>query len=317
MTMKTSTKLMKLMLMITMSLAMLSCSNDDDSNNVPENNSIAAIASRAPQFSILVDALERANLVTTLDGSGSYTVFAPTNTAFTNFLSDEGFASLDDVPVDVLREILLNHVVSGVNLSSGLSTGYVKTLGKGAASSTNTLSMYIDVSSTVMLNGVSTVTTPDIMADNGVIHEVNAVIGLPTVVTHATANSSFSTLVGLLSQQNLVSTLDGTTNSPFTVFAPNNDAFTTFESENPGTLASLSSAQVTSVLIYHVVAGANVLSTEIPTTPITTLETGTFIISGTTIIDEESRNTGIIATDVQCANGVIHVINNVILPNLN
>lgn len=317
MTMKTSTKLMKLMLMITMSLAMLSCSNDDDSNNVPENNSIAAIASRAPQFSILVDALERANLVTTLDGSGSYTVFAPTNTAFTNFLSDEGFASLDDVPVDVLREILLNHVVSGVNLSSGLSTGYVKTLGKGAASSTNTLSMYIDVSSTVMLNGVSTVTTPDIMADNGVIHEVNAVIGLPTVVTHATANSSFSTLVGLLSQQNLVSTLDGTTNSPFTVFAPNNDAFTTFESENPGTLASLSSAQVTSVLTYHVVAGANVLSTEIPTTPITTLETGTFTISGTTITDEESRNTGIIATDVQCANGVIHVINNVILPNLN
>lgn len=317
MTMKTSTKLMKLMLMITMSLAMLSCSNDDDSNNVPESNSIAAIASRAPQFSILVDALERANLVTTLDGSGSYTVFAPTNTAFTNFLSDEGFASLDDVPVDVLREILLNHVVSGVNLSSGLSTGYVKTLGKGAASSTNTLSMYIDVSSTVMLNGVSTVTTPDIMADNGVIHEVNAVIGLPTVVTHATANSSFSTLVGLLSQQNLVSTLDGTTNSPFTVFAPNNDAFTTFESENPGTLASLSSAQVTSVLTYHVVAGANVLSTEIPTTPITTLETGTFTISGTTITDEESRNTGIIATDVQCANGVIHVINNVILPNLN
>ena len=314
--MKTSTKLMNLILMITMSLVMLSCS-DDDSNNVPENNSIAAIASRAPQFSILVDALERANLVTTLDGSGSYTVFAPTNTAFTNFLSDEGFSSLDDVPVDVLREILLNHVVSGVNLSSGLSTGYVKTLGKGAASSTNTLSMYIDVSSTVMLNGVSTVTTPDIMADNGVIHEVNAVIGLPTVVTHATANSSFSTLVGLLSQQNLVSTLDGTTNSPFTVFAPNNDAFTTFESENPGTLASLSSAQVTSVLTYHVVAGANVLSTEIPSTPITTLETGTFTISGTTITDEQNRSTGIIATDVQCANGVIHVINNVILPNLN
>ncbi len=314
--MKTSTKLMNLILMITMSLVMLSCS-DDDSNNVPENNSIAAIASRAPQFSILVDALERANLVATLDGSSSYTVFAPTNTAFTNFLSDEGFSSLDDVPVDVLREILLNHVVSGVNLSSGLSTGYVKTLGKGAASSTNTLSMYIDVSSTVMLNGVSTVTTPDIMADNGVIHEVNAVIGLPTVVTHATANSSFSTLVGLLSQQNLVSTLDGTTNSPFTVFAPNNDAFTTFESENPGTLAGLSSAQVTSVLTYHVVAGANVLSTEIPSTPITTLETGTFTISGTTITDEQNRSTGIIATDVQCANGVIHVINNVILPNLN
>ena len=203
-------------------------------------------------------------------------------------------ASLDAVPTAALKEILLNHVVSGTNLSTGLSTGYVKTLGKGSASMTNTLSMYINTASGVSLNGVSNVTQADIIASNGVIHKVSAVIGLPTVVTHAAANNNFTTLVGLLDGQGLVSTLNGTASSPFTVFAPSNSSFATFEMQNPGTLASLTSAQVTSVLTYHVVAGANVLSTGIPTTPITTLESGTFTVAGTVITDEANRNTNIV-----------------------
>uniref|UniRef100_UPI0040482BA2 fasciclin domain-containing protein n=1 Tax=Flavobacterium sp. TaxID=239 RepID=UPI0040482BA2 len=111
--------------------------------------------------------------------------------------------------------------------------------------------------------------------------------------------------------------LSGTTNSPFTVFAPSNDSFTAFETQNPGVLGSLTAAQLTSVLSYHVVAGANVLSNAIPSGPITTFETGTFTITGTTITDEAMRQTNIVAVDVQAANGVIHVINNVILPELN
>jgi uncharacterized surface protein with fasciclin (FAS1) repeats len=310
--MKNFAKLIKLTLLVATSTVMFSCSDDD--NVTPESNTIAAIASRNPNFTTLVAALDRAGLVQTLDQNGPFTVFAPTNAAFNDFLVDNGFTSLNDIPVDVLREVLLNHVVNGTNLSTSLSTGYVKTLGKGSASDSNTLSMFINTTSGVRLNGVASVTTADIVASNGVIHVVDAVIGLPTVVTHAAANPGFSTLVSLLTQQNLVSTLDGTASSPFTVFAPNNDAFTTFETQNPGVLAGLTSAQVTAVLTYHVVAGANVLSTGIPTTPITTFETGTFTIAGTTITDESDRQTGIIATDVQASNGVIHVVNNVLLP---
>ena len=310
--MKNFAKLIKLTLLVATSTVMFSCSDDD--NVAPESNTIAAIASRNPNFTTLVAALDRAGLVQTLDQNGPFTVFAPTNAAFNDFLADNGFTSLNDIPVDVLREVLLNHVVNGTNLSTSLSTGYVKTLGKGSASDSNTLSMFINTASGVRLNGVASVTTPDIVASNGVIHVVDAVIGLPTVVTHAAANPGFSTLVSLLTQQNLVSTLDGTASSPFTVFAPNNDAFTTFETQNPGVLAGLTSAQVTAVLTYHVVAGANVLSTGIPATPITTFETGTFTIAGTTITDERDRQTGIIATDVQASNGVIHVVNNVLLP---
>jgi len=70
------------------------------------------------------------------------------------------------------------------------------------------------------------------------------------------------------------------------------------------------------VLTYHVVGGANVLSNAIPTSAITTLESGTFTIAGTTITDEQARDTGIILVDVQASNGIIHAIDNVLLPNL-
>lgn len=308
--MKNYAKLIKLTLLVVSSTLMFSCSDDDSST---QNNSITDIASENPNFSILVEALSRADLAETLDQEGSYTVFAPTNEAFMNFLDDNGFESLDDVPVATLTQVLLNHVVSGTNLSSGLTTGYVKTLATGSASSTNTLSMFINTASGVRLNGVSSVTSADIIADNGVIHVVDAVIGLPTIVTHATANPNFSTLATLLTEQELVGTLNGTASSPFTVFAPLNSAFDTATLNLYG---GLNSTQKTAVLTYHVVPGANVLSNTIPSGPITTFETGTFTISGTVITDEQSRATNIVATDVQASNGVIHAVNQVLLPNL-
>ena len=307
--MKNYAKLIKLTLIVVTSTIMFSCSDDDSSSD--DSNTIAAVASQNPNLSILVDALGRADL--SLDRNGSFTVFAPTNEAFMNFLDDNGFESLDDVPLPTLTQVLVNHVVSGTNLSSGLTTGYVKTLATGSASSTNTLSMFINTASGVRLNGVSSVTSADIIADNGVIHVVDAVIGLPTIVTHATANPNFSTLATLLTEQELVGTLNGTASSPFTVFAPLNSAFDTVTLNLYG---GLNSTQKTAVLTYHVVPGANVLSNAIPSGPITTFETGTFTISGTVITDEQSRATNIVATDVQASNGVIHAVNQVLLPNL-
>jgi uncharacterized surface protein with fasciclin (FAS1) repeats len=308
-------KKIKLLVSIALTaLIFVSCSSESGT----VDNSISGLASKNSDLTLLVKALKKADLYTTLK-TGSFTVFAPTNDAFiaAGFTSD----AIDALPaseIPALKEILLNHVVSGSVSSSQLSNNsYIKTLAKGSASSTNTLSMYVAISNgTVTLNGGAQVVTPNVNATNGVIHIVDEVITLPTVVTLAAANPNFSTLAGLLTNQGLIPTLSGTAGSPFTVFAPSNTAFTTFESENPGTLASLSSAQVTAVLTYHVVGGANVLSTGIPTTPITTLQGDTFTISGTTITDQAARQTGIVAVDVQASNGVIHVINNVLLPNL-
>jgi uncharacterized surface protein with fasciclin (FAS1) repeats len=184
--------------------------------------------------------------------------------------------------------------------------------------------MYVNVSTAgaVRLNGVSSVTTPDVMASNGVIHVVDAVIGLPTVVTHAVANPNFSTLVSVLNrdgQPNLVTALSAA--GPFTVFAPTNAAFTALNTElAPTGIAGVSAANLTRVLQYHVVSPANVLAASLTNgqvvTPILT-PAQTFTIQttgGARITDARARVTNIIITDVQCFNGVIHAVDKVLLP---
>jgi len=289
----------------------LSCSSDDSTDN-----SISGIASKNSDLTLLVKALKKADLYNTLK-SGSFTVLAPTNQAFIDAgLTSEAIDALPASGIPALKEILLNHVLTGVKLSSDLTNNsYAKTLAKGAASSTNTLSLFIQTTPSVKFNGVSTVVAggANITASNGVVHVVDKVITLPTVVTHAAANPNFTTLVSLLTAQNLVTTLNGTASSPFTVFAPLNSAFDTATLD---LYQSLSSAEKTAVLTYHVVAGANVLANAIPTTPITTLETGTFTIAGTVITDEANRQINIVLTDVQCSNGVVHAVSKVLLPAL-
>ena len=298
------------------SMLFSSCSEDDVPTVVPDTT-VTGLASSRSDLTLLVKALSKAGLAGTLQGEGPFTVFAPTNTAFEAVGYNAAF--IDAIPasgVPALRELLLNHVISGDLESTDLvNNTYRKTLARGTASASNTLSMYINTTSGVRLNGVSSVDTSagnfNIIAANGVIHIVNAVITLPTIVTHAAANPNFDTLESLLVAQSLTTTLGGTASSPFTVFAPLNSAFDT------ATLAlytGFNSTQKTSVLTYHVIAGANVLSNAIPASS-PTFETGILNFSGTVITDEKARLTNIVLTDVQCANGVIHAVDKVLLPN--
>lgn len=317
--MKTLSKIKFIVALIALTSFTISCDNDDDP---VADNTITGIAKTNSNLSILVQALVKADLATTLQGVGPFTVFAPTNKAFEDFLKTTPYATLNDVPKDVLTQILLNHVVSGNVKSTDLSTGYIKTLAKGTASTTNNLSMFVNTASGVKLNGVATVTTANVMASNGVIHVVDKVIGLPTIVTHATANPNFTSLVGALTgagQPDFVSILSGT--GPYTVFAPTNDAFTALNTElAPGGIAGVSTANLTKVLTYHV-ANGNVLATSLTEGQVvSTLQTPqTFTIQltgGAKIKDVNNRISTITATDVQCSNGVIHVLNKVLLPTL-
>ncbi|MBC5838189.1 fasciclin domain-containing protein [Flavobacterium muglaense] len=317
--MKNLFKLQNLTIVFTLLVFLTSCNSDDNSMT---DNTITGLASKTDNLSILVQALQKAELTTTLQASGSYTVFAPTNDAFTAFLATTPYKTVNEVPKEALKEILLNHVIATKLVATDLKEGYIKTLAKGTASTTNTLSMYVNISNGVKLNGVATVTTPNIMASNGVIHLVDKVIGLPTVVTHATANPNFTSLVGALTKANqpdFVSILSGT--GPFTVFAPTNAAFTALNIElAPGGIASVSDANLTKVLQYHVISPANVLAASLTegqsVTPILT-PAQKFTINltgGAKIKDANNRISSIIITDVQCSNGVIHAIDKVLLP---
>lgn len=308
-------------LLFTISLFLTSC-KDDEPVLVEQPKTIYQIASADANLTSLKLALDKAGLASTLNASGSFTVFAPSNTAFSAFLTANGFASLNDVPNALLKEVLLNHVLGAKVMAAQVTTGYVSTLAKGGASTTRNLSMFINTASGVKINGTSTVTATDIMATNGVIHKVDAVIGLPTIVTHAVANPNFSSLVAGLTradQPNFVSILGGTTSSPFTVFAPTNAAFTSLLTElGLANLAAIPGATLEQVLKYHVVAGANVASTDIMNNmTVTTFQGGTFKITttgGVKITDAKNRISNVIATDVQCSNGIIHAIDKVLLP---
>jgi uncharacterized surface protein with fasciclin (FAS1) repeats len=317
------TKLIALLALIT--FVTVSCNNDDDSSPTPQT--IVSIAKANPNLSSLTAALEKADLTTTLKSSGSFTVFAPTNTAFSAFLAANGYADLNAVPVPVLKEILLNHVLSIKVKSSEISTGYVKTLAKGGASTTNTISMYLEKNSGVDINGGksnggATVTIADIEASNGIIHVVDGVIGLPTIVNHAIANKNFTTLVAALTynpSSGFAGILSGTASSPFTVFAPTNTAFSSFLTETGYSgLAAIPANVLATTLKYHVVAGANVLSSSLTNGQVVSTFAGQNFTIGLTggakITDVNNRVSNITATDVQCSNGVIHVIDKVLLP---
>ncbi|EDP95242.1 fasciclin domain-containing protein [Kordia algicida OT-1] len=312
-----------LMAFIIAVFTLTSCSNDDDNNVVVQSNTIADIVVNSPNYSSLLAALERTDLTAVLDGSTEYTVFAPDNDAFDAFLQANGFASLEAVPTDVLTQVLLNHVVAGTNTASNLSTGYVKTLAEESTTGNN-LDLYINTSTGVVLNGDVNVVTADITADNGVVHAVNKVIGLPTVVTFATADSTFGILVQALTRESsftYVETLSLTTSpAPFTVFAPTDQAFVDLLTElEVSSLADIDAATLEATLNTHVVAGANVLSSTLSDGMMVNTLGDNFTINtegGASFTDQNGRTGDIIVTDVQAANGVIHVVSRVILPSL-
>jgi uncharacterized surface protein with fasciclin (FAS1) repeats len=316
--------LFKIIPILLISLTTLQSCNNNDDDNVEDVSTIVNLAVDSADLTSLVAALDRANLVSALNGEGPFTVLAPTNDAFAAFLSANNFNSLEDVPVDILTKVLLNHVISGSLISTDLSTGYTNTLATSAASQTP-LSIYVDTSNGVRFNGVSSVSAADILAVNGVIHKVDAVIGLPNIVTFATADPNFSTLVSALTRSDLttdfvgvLSTDSATAPAPFTVFAPINDAFNRLLTElNLTSLSEIDEPTLDVVLKYHVVGGANVLDSNLTDNLTVSTLSGDItadITGGARLTDSTGRVSDIIATNVQANNGVIHAINNVILP---
>ncbi len=307
--MKTKTKMISGFLFAAV-LLFTACDKEEDTPPpmMEEDNNIVEVAQEAGSFSTLIEAAQKAGLADFLSTESGLTVFAPTDDAFAALLSDLNLSGLDDLDAATLAGILTYHVVGGVAYSGDLSTGYYSTL---ASYSDNNLSMFINLEDGVKINKDVSVTTADVEASNGVIHVVDKVILPPSVVSIAMANENFSTLVAAVAKAGLVEALEG--DGPFTVFAPTNDAFDALFSElGVSGVEDLTAEQLTPILTYHVVSG-NVLSGALSNGPVETLNTGNSItvdLSGGVKIDDSS----VIAADIQGANGVVHVIDKVLLP---
>ena len=265
------------------------------------------------RFTTLVAALQAAELVDALKAEGPFTVFAPT---------DDAFAALPEGTLDslllpenkqALTDILLYHVVEGKVMAADVT---------GLKSATTLLGKDVTIKvdmGNVYINDAKVIIT-DIETSNGVIHVVDAVILPPTeeaasntIVDIAVADGRFTTLVAAVTAADLVETLSG--EGPFTVFAPTDDAFAALPE---GTLDSLllpeNKQQLTDILLYHVVSG-KVMAADVVTLPSATTVLGKDVTitvkDGKVFLNDTVE---VIITDIEASNGVIHVIDAVLLP---
>lgn len=303
--MKTNLKFIPVILLAVTTL-FAGCEKEEEMVQMDEKN-IVEVAQSAGQFNVLLQAAVKAGLADFLSTENNLTVFAPTDAAFASLLKDLGLNSLDQVDAATLGNILKYHVVSGVVYSKDLKSGYVPTL---STFSGNSISMYVNVEEGVTINKNTKVTAADIKAKNGVVHVVDKVILPPTVVSVALANSNFTTLVQAVVKAGLVDALNGA--GPFTVFAPTNDAFSALFTQLGITgVNDLTAEQLVPILTYHVVSG-NVLSTNLTAGEVGTLNGKKISVNLTGGV--KINNSTVVAADIQSSNGVVHVINQVLIP---
>jgi uncharacterized surface protein with fasciclin (FAS1) repeats len=282
-----------------------------------DKNIVQTAVASAPEFSILVEAVTAADLGATLSGTGPFTVFAPTNAAFAKLLTELNItkaALLANKPL--LTSVLTYHVLPSQVLKAAVPAGLPITTVQGDIFKVDAKTAGLVI--TDGRNRTSNITATDILTSNGVIHSIDTVL-LPAdkniVQTAVSLAPEFSILVEAVTAANLGGTLSGT--GPFTVFAPTNAAFAAALTELGLTKAQLLAnvPLLTKVLTYHVVP-ARVLKAAVPVAaPITTVQGETFTVSAAfAITDKRARVANITSTDVLASNGVIHVIDKVILP---
>ena len=294
-------------------LALIGCG---DSNSTPptpdagQPSTIVDVAVGSSDFSILVAALQRAELVATLQSPGPFTVFAPNDAAFA--ASGITLADVQAMDVDTLTTILLYHVVSGAAVgSSAVTAGPVDSAAQDE-SGTWSLSLILGTTGGVTINGGNavdggaTVDTPDITASNGVIHVIDRVL-LPPSVADMTRYAGLSDLLEAVVAAELATTLSE--DGPFTVFAPTNDAF-------PDGVDRPTGDALANVLLYHVLSGG-VPSGSVPARA-NALATNTAGNNMTLLFDTSAgvavNGIDVVLADVGCTNGVVHVIDGVLLP---
>lgn len=286
------------------------CGGSDPEPNVVE------VAQGDPQFSILAEAVVAADLAPALSGPGPLTVFAPTDAAFAALLTELGVTKAQLLAdKTLLRSVLQYHVLSANVPSSAVPLGKPVTPLQGGIFKVDKVGTGLVI--TDGRNRQARITAADVMASNGVIHVIDRVL-LPadkTLVATAQALPDFSILVEAVVAADLVNTLNAA--GPYTVFAPTNAAFAKLLAELGVTKEQLLANKplLTQVLTYHVLP-ARVLKAEVPVgSAITTVQGQTFTVDASlAITDARGRKAAITATDVLASNGVIHVVDTVILP---
>lgn len=299
-----------------------SCDKDDDP--VVVTNTITDVVVNSASFSVLEEAVVKANLATTLSGTGPFTVFAPDNTAFAN--AGINSATVASLTSSQLSDLLLYHTIGAKIMAADVPAGpNAKVVTAGGDSVFVTKN-----ASGVFVNGIK-VAVADIAADNGVIHQLSKALNKPSgniVATAQAAGSGLDSLVKAIvrannapgGDPNLISTLSTAT---ITVFAPSNAAFTQLLTAlGTNDINNIPVATLLAVLRYHVVGG-RAFSSDLANGNLAMLAGGNTTVNltngsggGPTIKGNGNgaNASNIVGTNLMCRNGVVHVIDRVLLP---
>lgn len=293
--------------------AITSCKKDDDNNSGTTTNTITDKVVADASLTLLEKAVIKAGLDATLKGTGPFTVFAPDDAAFA--ASGITSSSIDALTAAQLNTLLLYHTIGSKILAADVPAGpNAKVVTAGGDS------VFVTKNSAgVFVNGIK-VTAADIIADNGVIHKIGRVLNPPAgdIVQTAVA-SGLDSLVKAVTLAGLGSTLSSST---LTVFAPTNEAFTDLLAAlGLNDINEIPISTLTDVLTYHVVAG-RAFSSDLANGSLATLGGNATINltngtgGGPTITGNGngSDKSNIIATNIVCRNGVVHLIDRVLLP---
>ena len=287
------------------------CGGSDD-----EQADVVGVVNGQSGFTILSEAINTAGLRDDLIGAGPFTLFAPTDAAFTTLLAELGITK-EQLFADraLLTSVLTYHVLPAKVERAAVPVGRAITTLQGGIFTVSTSGSALRINDG--RNRAATITATDAQASNGVVHTIDRVL-LPAnrnIVQTAQALPQFSILVEAVVAANLQGALSGT--GPLTVFAPTNDAFAALLTELGLTKQQLLAnvPLLTRVLTYHVVNGRALQSDIVPGQAVTSLQGSSFTVDASLrITDQRARVSQIASTNVLTTNGVIHVIDRVILP---
>lgn len=282
--------------------------------------SIFELAKSNDSLKTLTSILQSTGLDKTLMESGTFTVFAPTDAAFEKLKQAVGEDAFDAIVADKdqLSQILKYHVLdSKQNAAALLEKKSIKTI-------TGVEVSIAKSGNDVLVNGASKVAAADIMASNGIVHVIDSVLTPPKasekvaetpvvkndIVTLAKKAGSFKTLLAALEVAGLASALD---NGQFTVFAPNDDAFNKI-GLHPDNVAGVDKEKLKAILLNHVIPGEKKAAEVVQKTNLVTVNGGVLAITKNSAGNVFVDSSRIIATDIDADNGVVHVVDSVILP---
>ncbi|QSE99306.1 fasciclin domain-containing protein [Fulvivirga lutea] len=324
-----NSKFLRLLFGLTLfAMVATSCDDDDDNGNSNVTNPTLTQAATDAGLTTLNEAVTAAGLVSDLESAAEITVFAPNNTAFSNLLSALNVDNLDQLVTEIggienLEVVLGYHVVPAVAFANDLADGEQELTTLSGQSLTVTKSA-AGVSVTDAAGNTFDVVTADVAIDNGVVHVIDGVLlptlTLPTVVQAAT-DAGLSTLLDAVTAADLGDALTGA--EAITVFGPTNDSFAQLLAEYGvsdlnGLIDRLGAATVSAVLQYHVVPSVAFSHDLSDGMMLETLQGEMLTVNvdgaNVSLTDQDGLTYNVTAADVAIVNGVVHVIDGVVLP---